>query len=79
MKVERAAHELVDLLLFSLGTDIVLESTAISGIATPATTTVSIAMPKKVGLVDIADLDLKPGMLCQYFKDLGYHINVFCR
>ena len=53
MKVERAAHELVDLLLSSLGTDIVLESTVVSGTATPA-----IAIPKKV---EIAELDLKPG------------------
>ena len=55
MKVERAAHELVDLLLSSLDTDITLESTVVSGTATPA-----VAIPKKV---DIADMDLKPGMV----------------
>ena len=54
MKVERAAHELVDLLLSSLDTDIVLESTVVSGTATPA-----ITIPKKV---DIAEFDLKPGI-----------------
>lgn len=58
MKVERAARGLVDLLLSSLDTEIVLESTVVSGRATPATT-VSITVPKKV---DIADMDLKPGM-----------------
>ena len=55
MKVERAAHELIDLLLATLDTDVVLESTIVSGTATPA-----ITLPKKV---DIADMeDLKPGI-----------------
>lgn len=63
MKVERAARGLVDLLLTSLDTEITLESTVVSGRATPATT-VSITIPKKV---EIAEMDLKPGIyICMY-------------
>ena len=57
MKVERAARGLVDLLLSSLDTEIVLESTVVSGRATPATT-ITITVPKKA---DLAEMDLKPG------------------
>ena len=56
MKVERAARELINLLLSSLDTEVCLESTAISGRDSP-TSTVAI-IPKKV---DIAELNLKPG------------------
>ena len=58
MKVEKAARQLVDLLISSLDSEIVLESAAVSGRVTPATT-ISINVPKKE---DIAELDLKPGM-----------------
>lgn len=58
MKIERAAHEVVDLLLSSLDTDIVLDFTAVSVTSTSATT-ISITVPKKA---DIANMDLKPGM-----------------
>ena len=57
MKVERAARQLIDLLISSLDSEIVLESAAVSGMATPATT-LTITVPKKE---DIAELDLKPG------------------
>jgi hypothetical protein len=66
MKVERAARQLIDLLLSSLDTEIVLESTAVSGRATPMTTTISIGVPKKA---DIAEIDLKPGIA---IPNLGY-------
>ena len=64
MKIERAAHEVVDLLLSSLDTDIVLDCSAVSATSTSATT-VSIIVPKKA---DIADMDLKPGMHSYSFK-----------
>ena len=57
MKVERAARQLINLLISTLDTDIVLESAAVSGRATPATS-ITITIPKKE---DIAELDLKPG------------------
>ena len=56
MKVERAAHDLVNILISSLDVEVALESAAGSGRATPAT---MITLPKKE---DIAELDLKPGM-----------------
>ena len=72
MKVEKAARELVDLLLSSLDIDIVLESTAVSGRATPA---ITIAVPKKQ---DIADLDLKPGIVANmHTHSLTVLYNIF--
>ena len=53
MKVERAAHDLVNILISSLDVEVALESAAGSA------TTISITIPKKE---DIAELDLKPGM-----------------
>jgi dynein heavy chain len=54
MKVERAAHDLVNILISSLDVEVALESAAGSA------TTISITIPKKE---DIAELDLKPGEL----------------
>lgn len=64
MKVERAARDLINLLISSLDGEIVLESAAVSGRVSPATT-LSIIVPKRE---DIAELDLKPGV---YSKPLG--------
>lgn len=62
MNVEKAAHQLIDLLISSLDVEIMLESAVISGRATPATT-ISIVVPKKE---DIAEMDLKPGTCIKY-------------
>lgn len=59
MKVEKAARELVDLLLTTDGMEMVLESTAVSGRSTPATT-LSLSVPK-VSSLHVDEMDLKPG------------------
>lgn len=76
MKIERAAHEVVDLLLSSLDTDIVLDCSAVSATSTSATT-VSIIVPKKA---DIADMDLKPGTHSCSLELEAWHLNPpYCR
>lgn len=62
MKVERAARDLINLLISSLDGEIVLESAAVSGRVSPATT---IIVRKRE---EVAELDLKPGV---YSKPLG--------
>ena len=59
MKVEKAARELVDLLLTSEGMAMALESTTVSGRTTPATT-LSLSVPK-VSSLHVDEMDLKPG------------------
>ena len=59
--VEKAARELIDLLLTSEEMDLVMESTAMSAGASAATN-ISIMVPK-VSSLNVDEMDLKPGEL----------------
>ena len=61
VKVEKAAQELIDLLLTSEEMDLVMESTAMSAGASTATN-ITLMVPK-VSSLNVDEMDLKPGEL----------------